>query len=177
VFRSPAGRFGGYKSVVADPAGTVWIGMSGQFLAVNPKSDFSRGGLPVERRIPTTNNLEFLLASQSGGFWAFTGAVIERWTADGSGRVFAPYAWVDSLVTSACEDRNGNLFVGTQRQGVFRFDASGAPTMISTNDGLSGNFVLSLQTDREGTLWVGTDGGGLNRLKRLQREQRGPSRG
>jgi len=31
---------------------------------------------------------------------------------------------------------------------------------------LSSNYILSLQVDRDDTLWVGTDGGGLNRVKR-----------
>ena len=166
LFRTSAGRFDGYKSVVADSSGTVWIGMEGQMLVVNPKSDFSRGELPVERRTPAPNGLEFLLASRSGGCWCLAGGVIEKWKADGGRRVFSRYPWSDAAVKSACEDQDGNLIVGTRGQGVFRFDSSGANTLISTNDGLSGNLALSLQVDRENTLWVGTDGGGLNRLKR-----------
>jgi signal transduction histidine kinase/ligand-binding sensor domain-containing protein len=140
--------------------------MEGQMLAVNPKSDFSREELPVKRRTPAPKSLEFLLASRSGGLWCLAGGAIEKWTEDGVARVFSPYPWVETLVTSACEDRDGNLIVGTRGQGVFLFDAAGGHTLISTNDGLSGNIVLSLQVDRENTLWVGTDGGGLNRLKR-----------
>jgi ligand-binding sensor domain-containing protein/signal transduction histidine kinase len=166
VFRSPAGRSGSYRSVVADPSGRIWIGMQGQLLAINSRSDFSRGELPVERRVPVADGLEFLLASPGGGFWCFAGGTIEKWTPDGARRVFSPYPGINASVKSACEDREGNLIVGTEGQGVFRFDASGAATLISTNDGLSSSLVLSLQVDRENTLWVGTDGGGLNRLKR-----------
>src|SRR5205814_5677387 len=50
--------------------------------------------------------------------------------------------------------------------GLFWFDSRGNYTPLSTNMGLSHSFVLSLCVDREGTLWVGTDGGGLNRIKR-----------
>jgi ligand-binding sensor domain-containing protein len=42
---------------------------------------------------------------------------------------------------------------------------------------LSSNYILSLHVDRDDTLWVGTDGGGLNRVKRqffdLLEESRG----
>jgi hypothetical protein len=69
-------------------------------------------------------------------------------------------------VTSACEDQNGNLVVGTLGAGVFWSDGAGKWTNLSTNDGLSSNQILSMQMDREGTLWVGTDGNGLNRVRR-----------
>jgi signal transduction histidine kinase/streptogramin lyase len=58
------------------------------------------------------------------------------------------------------------LVVGTLGAGVFWFGPEGQATCLSTNQGLSQNLVLSLQVDREGTLWVGTDGKGLNRVKR-----------
>ena len=34
-----------------------------------------------------------------------------------------------------------------------------------TKEGLSNDVVLSLHEDRSGALWIGTDGGGLNRLR------------
>ena len=44
--------------------------------------------------------------------------------------------------------------------------AAGKALNISTNEGLSHSYVLSLRMDGEGSLWVGTDGGGLNRVRR-----------
>src|SRR5208282_4696878 len=79
---------------------------------------------------------------------------------------FGPYPWGNSTVTSACEDKEGNLIVGTLGEGVFWYDADGKYQRISTEQGLSSAFVLSLCTDREGNLWVGTDGEYLDRIKR-----------
>jgi ligand-binding sensor domain-containing protein/signal transduction histidine kinase len=165
LYRASPGRFGGYKSVVADNSGTVWIGMEGQMLEVNPKSDFSRSELPVERRTPAPNGLEFLLASRRGGYWRIANGRIGKWVGGTLERDFGSNRWSYARVSAACEDREGNLVVGTLGEGVFVYDLSGGVTSISTNEGLSGNFILSLAVDREGTLWVGTDGAGLNRVK------------
>ncbi len=79
---------------------------------------------------------------------------------------FGPFPWDNRVVTAACEDRNGNLIVGTLGKGIFWHDTQGNWQNISTNQGLSSAFVLSLCVDREGDLWAGTDGRGLNRIKR-----------
>ena len=36
---------------------------------------------------------------------------------------------------------------------------------LTTRDGLSSDAVISLYEDSDGTMWIGTNGGGLNRLK------------
>src|SRR5262249_19037040 len=89
-----------------------------------------------------------------------------------------PYPWDRVVrVTTACEDSQGGLLVGTFGAGIFRFDPQGHATSISTNTRLSRNYILSLLEDREGTLWVGTDGGGLNRVKRPIFEVLEPTQG
>jgi signal transduction histidine kinase len=74
--------------------------------------------------------------------------------------------WTNLVVTAACEDPDGNLIVGTLGGGVFWYGADGQCQAISTAQGLSSAFVLSVCMDRPGNLWVGTDGKGLNRIKR-----------
>ena len=72
----------------------------------------------------------------------------------------------DANVTAMCEDREGNLVVGTHNDGVYWFDAHGGFNHISTDKGVSQNVVLSLCEDREGNLWAGTDGDGLERISK-----------
>ncbi len=59
-------------------------------------------------------------------------------------------------------DRKGGLWVGT-RGGLSQLRDEHFETLTTAN-GLSNDFVLSLYEDRSGNLWIGTDSG-LNRLR------------
>jgi signal transduction histidine kinase/ligand-binding sensor domain-containing protein len=60
--------------------------------------------------------------------------------------------------TALLVDRRGSLWVGTINDGVYRI-SGGAADHYGVSDGLSGNDVASLFEDREGNIWVATDGG------------------
>src|SRR5438874_1346340 len=69
-----------------------------------------------------------------------------------------------NTITALWEDREGNLWIGTNGGGLSQFN-QGVFSTYTTREGLSNDVVLAIGEDAEGKLWIGTDGGGLNRFR------------
>src|SRR5450432_2678184 len=65
-------------------------------------------------------------------------------------------------VNTLLEDRQGDLWIGTEGGGLTRL-RQGVFFTYTESDGLSSNVIAALSTDQEGNLWIGTDGGGVDR--------------
>jgi ligand-binding sensor domain-containing protein/signal transduction histidine kinase len=152
------------RMVAFEKSGLLWVGEDWGMFSLRP-ANFKPPALAIEQLIQA-RKLDFILASRGGGIWRLMDGRIQKWNSTRVERDFGTYPWGNSAVTSACEDQEGNLIVGTLGAGVFWYDADGNYRQISTGQGLSHAGVLSLCLDREGNLWAGTDGGGLNRIKR-----------
>jgi ligand-binding sensor domain-containing protein/signal transduction histidine kinase len=163
------------RSVITEKSGPIWLGVDladpgrqrieQRLISVAAVSNSP--AFAVERELPV-DNLDYLLAARDGGFWVLADGRVQKWKNTGRELDWGAYPWnsMHAPVKAACEDQHGNLIVATLGEGVFWYDSTGHATQISTAQGLSHNFILSLCMDHEGDLWVGTDGGGLNRVKR-----------
>ncbi|MFQ5708827.1 MAG: two-component regulator propeller domain-containing protein [bacterium] len=74
-------------------------------------------------------------------------------------------------VTTILEDRFGSVWLGTWENGLVEFDLDSGERNFYRHDphnpnSLSDNSVFSIHEDARGVLWVGTNGGGLNKLVR-----------
>jgi len=63
-----------------------------------------------------------------------------------------------NYILAAAVDSGNNKWFGTWGAGLSRFDGKNWTT-FTTRDGLSGNFVSDILVDRDGTLFVATEGG------------------
>src|SRR5579862_1438585 len=159
-FKSPAVC----RMLVAEKSGLLWIGEDWGLFSFRP-SNFNPPAFVVGQVI-RAQRLDYLLAGQSGGTWRLMDGRVQKWGPTGIEKNWGSYPWGNAIIKDACEDKNGNLIVGTLGAGVFWYEADGKYRQISTAQGLSSQYVLSLCLDQQGSLWVGTDGGGLDRIKR-----------
>ena len=162
------------RMIIAEKGGAVWKGTDFGLFTTGTNDLANRG--PQMQRVGSLTSVNYLLASASGGFWCLAEGRIQKWRNGAVEKDLGAYPWDQqkAQVMCACEDREGNLVVGTLHDGVFWFNADGSYAHLTRPDkpssdpdqDLSNNSILSLVVDREGNLWVGTNGGGLNRVKR-----------
>jgi ligand-binding sensor domain-containing protein/signal transduction histidine kinase len=150
--------------LIADASGLIWIGTpDGRMVGLGPIAK-SAAAILVASDFPVPG-LEFLLASKQGGYWRLAAGRVQKCVGAKVEKDLGPYPWAPGArALTACEDREGNLVVGTSEDGVWWFDRSGIARRL---EGLSRRSAIwSLVVDREGDLWIGTNGRGLSRVKR-----------
>ncbi|HSU55595.1 MAG TPA: two-component regulator propeller domain-containing protein, partial [Candidatus Dormibacteraeota bacterium] len=166
----------GCSNLVVDTSGLIWLGTSNTTarsdvligLRSTTPSASAAFAAAVQYETPV-GKLDFLLASKSGGVWVFANERIVKRVNDKIERDLGFYPWLphNAAIRDALEDASGNLILGTLGEGIYWYSGTNQPEHIySSVRGLSHDSVLSLCLDQEGALWVGTDGGGLNRVKR-----------
>lgn len=104
-------------------------------------------------------------ARRAGGVWVIANHRLLAVGPEGRVQDFAPLPWESGAteVRQLFEDRQGGLWIGTNRKGLCRFvDGQFLPVQTSQNN------ILSISQDSEDSIWVGLQGGGLNRLNQHQ---------
>lgn len=145
----------GPSNLTADFDGTVWLATRttlGFFRGTNWVSVLEDLPLPLE-----------IAPRRGGGLWLVAGQRIDELLPNGVRREFCVLPWPaeDTNVRQLLEDQQGILWMATSRRGLFALHHSGRMTSVTT----SHQSILSLCEDREDNLWVGTQGGGLNRVR------------
>ena len=164
-------RIGRCLDVVSETSGRLWVaGQQGPLREGLFEMDLETGANKTAAPVAQFRNLDLLLASKRGGHWRVADGVIQKWADGKMTQSLGAYPWPKELLDKggklcACEDWMGNLVIGTPGAGIYWFDSTGKSTCLSTNDGLSSNFILALRSDESHSLWVGTDGRGLNRVR------------
>jgi ligand-binding sensor domain-containing protein/AraC-like DNA-binding protein len=163
VYDSESGLSSNFvRSVFQDSRGALWIGTYGGGL--NLIRDGKVSVLTKQQGLPS-NFVNTICSRGQGGLWVGTQRGFARCRDDTIDHVYYPDAREDRAVLCLYEDREGDLWIGTQGHGLYRYDRVEERFYGYTiKEGLSNNFVISITQDPQGALWVGTVHG-LNRIR------------
>ncbi|HWY33215.1 MAG TPA: two-component regulator propeller domain-containing protein, partial [Nitrosopumilaceae archaeon] len=73
-------------------------------------------------------------------------------------KITTPFKKHFGCIWSLFEEKNGDLWIGTYGQGIFRYK-DGNFSQYTTDNNLSGNIVFAVFQDNTGLIWIGTDNG------------------
>ena len=165
------------RTLSGDDKGRVWIGTMEGLLILEPETGTFRI-CRFSPEDPTTlghNSIRSILKDNQGGMWIGTfygGLNYYHPLAPAFGRL-QHSAWRNSLsdntVSCIAEDPdNGNLWIGTndgglnyynRKTGVFSYYRTG-----TSANALKSDNIKCIWTDKDGSVYIGTHGGGMSRL-------------
>jgi ligand-binding sensor domain-containing protein len=100
------------------------------------------------------------IVSRNNELWAITANSLVR-NRNGQNTEFSPNAGFSSkLPTVGYYDREGNLWIGTNGEGLYKF-ASSTFVKFDNRHGLKNEDIFSIVMDDNGKYWFGTNGGGV----------------
>jgi signal transduction histidine kinase/ligand-binding sensor domain-containing protein len=138
--------------VSTEPSGALWIRFRTAGVMRIHGNERRTFAVPARAGRP-----HMFFTDRSGRFWSYgQGGIVQR--LDTNATISVSAAWVLSMY----EDREGSVWAGTT-EGLRRLRTTSI-AVRSTADGLSSNNVYAILRQRSGDVWVGTWGGGLNRM-------------
>jgi ligand-binding sensor domain-containing protein len=160
------------QSIQEDSSGNIWFGtgMFGvcrfdgkAFTSFTNKEILQSEAFTVSKEKIKPDDLWF---NAGGGVYRYNGNSLAYLPLDPNGlssndRHSSPFNLSRYAVYCLLKDRKGNLWFGTQAEGVCMYD--GKSFTWFTEMGLAGPAVLGLFEDRSGNLWFGNNGSGLFR--------------
>ncbi len=164
--RPPSKLTDGYLGC-ADETGRWWVvqrGFIGTWAGTNWVPTLGGTNLPVKEGLPIG-----LAPARDGGFWLLLGR--DFWKCSRgeivSRRVVRPVE--DRIpvgsVSTMTEDTSGNVWIASFDAGLTQVMPDGRVRTWDESNGLSYRDVRFVFEDQEHSLWVGTSGGGLQRLR------------
>lgn len=159
-----------YKVYIA-PSGTRWEMNKNGLRATNRDGSKTQYDLPFDaNKISSDRTFNYfsyveMLEDSSGSLW-FSAAGNLYKLKDGATTILTiKDGMPTSLVRRLAQDRQGDIWLGTEKNGACRL-AENRFACFGTEKGLSSNKITDIFSDREGTLWIATNEKGFNRVSK-----------
>lgn len=163
------------QAMLHDSQGNLWFGSTEGLML--QKSGMNKITSFTRYRETNLGMVVALLESRDGVIWIGSNTGLFKVSADGLSLENMTKLLSDSpreiAIASVFEDSASNLWIGTFRDGLFRFDGVSIHKQallddLTTMDNMS---VKSISEDQRGYIWVGTDSSGATRLSPYSRIQ------
>jgi signal transduction histidine kinase/ligand-binding sensor domain-containing protein len=139
---------------MVDHRGQLW------FVKGNQIGILRRGHFEIRHQFPGAVSPR-VASARDGGIWMAQNGLLFRLDETGPAREIAQIPPdTPARVTALLEDHAGNVWLGTNASGLFRFNGKSFSSVP-----VSHRVIVSLSEDHEGSIWAGTSGGGLNQIQ------------
>jgi ligand-binding sensor domain-containing protein/signal transduction histidine kinase len=145
--------------LLADRKGRIWVGRANTLYRSIAAPHPGANGFELlsgQNGGPPPGRVFDIFQSREGDVWVGIYRCLAQFPADGTPvRLWTKDNGLPSRgVGALAQDRDGNLWMGTGDQGVFKLAARGILT-FSISDGIGGDAVISMAETRRGNLYVG----------------------
>ena len=138
---------------------TTFIHLLGFFLMLFSSCDAQEQVMPIKEYVALTAS-KAIVPTQDSQFASKAKVPTQDSTFVGFNvpKMFSPTLQVGEYVRRVFEDKAGNLWFGTNGEGIARFNGKDL-AYYSTYNGLSGSQVTAIMEDAGGNIWCATNGG------------------
>ena len=160
--------------IIEDKQGNIWISRDGYGVSKYNGQSFTQY---TKKEGLISNNIQEILEDRKGNIW-FGSRVVERDNPDSTrrtgegglsrfdGKTFTHFPEIKGLskneIYSLYEDRKGNIWIGANGVGVYRYDGKDFTLFSETNRAdllLNGYGIQNILEDKKGNIWFGLSGG------------------
>lgn len=168
------------NAIEEDDQGNLWIGVRGGGLNLYDRN--SKRFISYKLHESQANNSPRTLFPKDNGLWIGSNKGLYSLTyVDGRYKIESitvpeepelSASLSQATVLSLLEDQKGNLWIGTENDGLYILDARQTSLVHyvharENERGISGNSIWSLFQDKSGVIWIGTYNNGLDKIDPL----------
>jgi|CXWL01.1.fsa_nt_gi diguanylate cyclase (GGDEF)-like protein len=161
IFRQEDGLPGnGVQALAWDPEGRLMVGTGRGLVLIDRDPPFQVTPVSALSGVDVTS----FLHDRAGRLWVGTRHGLHVRSLEGEWQRIAASDLGTLHIWSVVEDKAGTIWIASRRGGLLSW-TNGVVRRYGRKDGLNHDVIRALLVDRGGSLWIGTAGSGVSRLR------------